>query len=182
MTSTPARQALILVGASGSGKTATGRRVAQATGWGLRDTDAMILERTEATRISDLFDTMGESHFRSLESECIDEIVEDGSPVVVATGGGLPAIPGMMARLTRMGIVVYLKASDTKLWTRLSADPRLLDDRPLLRKDGLATLGQLVRRRESCYVKASVTIDTEQLSVKEVSTTLVAQIAVMDKR
>jgi shikimate kinase len=142
----------------------------------------MILRHTGASRISDIFDESGEEFFRAQEVRCIDEVALSDAAQVVATGGGLPAIPGMMDRLMQLGVVVYLKATDVKLWMRLSADPRLLDDRPLLRGDGMAILGSLLRQREGVYLRAPITIDTEQLSLGEVTAMLVAQIGAMEER
>lgn len=172
---------LILVGASGSGKSVIGRRAAEESGWKLLDTDREILRTSGAARISDIFDARGEAHFRRLEQDCIQSISENEDRVVVATGGGLPQIPGMMARLNWLGTTVYLKAVVDVLWKRLNAGPGELDDRPLLRDGGVDALADLVSRRAPTYLESSVTLDTAQLSVPEVCALLVTQIASMDE-
>jgi shikimate kinase len=171
---------IALVGASGSGKTVIAERAAKGTGWQPYDTDAQILIRTGATRISDIFDMHGEVYFRGLEIQCLDDIAGLPPRIIVATGGGLPAIPGVMERLNGYGVTVYLKASVGTLWKRLNTDPRQLENRPLLRRDGKETLERLLRERERVYSAATVTLDTDQLSVDEVAALVVTQIRSMD--
>jgi shikimate kinase len=167
---------LILVGASGSGKTVIGRRTSERAGWRLYDTDAEILRAAGVDRVSEIFDDHGEAHFRELEAQLLEGAFEFGGRIVIATGGGLPAIPGMMDHLNQRGVTVYLKASLKTLWKRLSTDPQQLEDRPLLRTGGSAALETLLGAREDIYQRASVTLDTDQLSVDEVCALLLAQI------
>src|ERR1700761_8488978 len=101
---------LVLVGPSGSGKSAIAKRIVVKSDWGLYDTDAVIREWTGAERISDIFDERGEDFFRDLEARCIADMLRAPTPLVVATGGGLPAIDGMMDRLNSVGVCVYLRA------------------------------------------------------------------------
>src|SRR3954469_25496397 len=131
---------LILIGPSGSGKSAIAKRLATQSRWGLYDTDAVIRQGTGAHRIADIFDEKGEAYFRKLEAKCIEDMLEAPSPLVVATGGGLPAIDGMMDKLNTVGGSVYLRAGIETLWKRLNTDPRQLDDRPLLRVGGQESL------------------------------------------
>jgi shikimate kinase len=167
---------LILVGASGSGKTVIGRRASERSGWRLFDTDAEILRSAGVGRVSEIFDRYGEEHFRALETRTLDEAFRPDGRVVIATGGGLPAIPGMMEHLNQRGVTIYLKASLRTLWKRLSTDPKQLADRPLLRSGGKDALERLLDAREDVYRRASVTLDTDQLSVDEVCALLLAQI------
>jgi shikimate kinase len=112
-----------------------------------------------------------------LETLCIEDLECDRAlQVVVATGGGLPAIPGMMRRLHALGATVYLKASVDELWKRLTMDPRELRDRPLLQTDGRRTLESLLESRKELYQQATITLDTGSLSVSEVCRLLVAHI------
>lgn len=165
---------MVLIGASGSGKTVIARETARRIGWTLYDTDAEILNRTGESRISDIFDSAGEPYFRELEQQCLAELRQPDANVVVATGGGLPAIPGLMDELNRLGVCIYLRASLETLWKRLNTDPRQLEDRPLLRDGGKEALERLLAKRAPIYTRAAVTLDTDQLSVEEVCALLVA--------
>ncbi len=73
----------------------------------------------------------------------------------------------MIGRINAAGTSVYLKASLDTLWKRLNTDPRQLEDRPLLRSGGKGALRDLLRAREAAYLSATVTLDTDQLSVDE---------------
>lgn len=171
---------LFLIGPSGSGKTAIAKQAAVASDWALYDTDAQILATTGCLRISDIFDMHGEKYFRNLERECLESVVSRGDNVVVATGGGLPAIPGAMMAINAAGRSVYLKASLDTLWKRLSVDPRQLEDRPLLRDGGVDALHDLLCERETAYAQAAVILDTDQLSLGEACALVVTQIGSME--
>lgn len=174
------RKIIFLVGASGSGKTVIAQRVASNHECSLVDTDNLILLNSGKEKICDLFASHGESHFRNLESDCIDLICRGNNQkkvTIVATGGGLPAIPGIMNRLNMIGITVYLKANLDTLWKRLTTDPRQLDDRPLLQKNGKRSLEELLKQREPFYYQSTLTIDTDQLEVDDVCRVLAGQIS-----
>jgi shikimate kinase len=136
----------------------------------------MIITETKAGGVTEVFEERGETYFRTLEERCIDGLASIGSGVIVATGGGLPAIPGMMDRLNRMGTCIYLKASLDTLWKRLCIDPRQLEDRPLLKDSGEEGLRRLLKDREQIYSQAAIMLDTDKLSVDEVCHLVAAQI------
>lgn len=171
MTKNKGSKAIIfLVGPSGSGKTIIGQRLAASLNWTLVDTDAEIIKKC-GKRITEIFSTEGEKYFRDLESNCIKDIISNrklSDEILVATGGGLVAIPGMMDRLNRNGITIYLKANIDTLWKRISTDPKQLLDRPLLRTNGKSVLAALVKMREDYYYQSTLVVDTDQLDVDEV--------------
>jgi len=167
---------IFLVGASGSGKTVVGRKVSEIIDWPLHDTDAMILAEANAARIADIFEYHGESYFREFEARCVDGLASIRSGAIVATGGGLPAIPGMMERLNNLGTCIYLKARLDTLWKRLCIDPKQLDDRPLLKESGKSGLRRLLKDREQTYSQAAITLDTDKLSVEEVCHLVATQV------
>jgi shikimate kinase len=168
-----------LIGASGSGKSVIAKRVSQNHNFLVIDTDSQILKDTNYKNISDIFQSEGENFFRELEVKCIDGLSKiecNGKPLIVATGGGLPAIPGMMEKLNSIGKSIYLKANINTLWKRLTTDPKQLDDRPLLKLKGKKALAALVKKRENTYTKSSIVIDTEQLDVDEVCDLLITNL------
>jgi shikimate kinase len=164
----------ILLGPSGSGKSALSSMVAREVGIQHFDTDLMILERVEELTIAQVFDAYGEAEFRRLERECIDEISAYEDACVVATGGGLPAIPGMADTLNQLGMTIYLRASVDTLWLRLNMDPESLAHRPLLRVGGKQALEDLVLRRMPVYEASAITFDTDRLTAEEVGSFLIS--------
>src|SRR5690348_11060738 len=101
---------LFLLGMPGSGKSFWGSAVSGEFGLQFLDTDKLVEEKTEKS-ITDIFNIYGEDHFRKLEHEAINEIIEDmeGS-YIVSVGGGAPFFHGNMQLMKDAGITVYLKA------------------------------------------------------------------------
>ncbi|MCL4553279.1 MAG: shikimate kinase [Candidatus Marsarchaeota archaeon] len=169
---------VFLVGPSGSGKTVVAKRLARRLGWEVRDTDSLVAARAKR-QIHEIFEEMGEAHFRKLEVQVIDELVGGCAqrPLIVATGGGLPEIDGMMQRLLSLGYVVYLSASLDVLWNRLTVDPQDLQIRPLLRHSGRAGLERLMKKRDPIYRMSTVTLRTDELDLAQVVAALVRQLS-----
>jgi len=99
---------IVLVGLMGSGKSTIGRFLADRLNYEFLDTDSELVNRT-GVKIATIFE------------------------IVVATGGGI-VISEENRKLLRMaGNVVYLRASEDILFSRLeSCKDRPLLDRPLL--------------------------------------------------
>ena len=76
---------IILFGFMGTGKNATGRRLARKLNMKYVSTDD-IIEEKEKRPITDIFAKDGESYFRSVEKEVVREAsAKEG--LVIATGG-----------------------------------------------------------------------------------------------
>jgi shikimate kinase len=164
-----------LIGASGSGKSVIAKRISQNYNFIVIDTDSKIIEESKFNTISEIFQQKGENFFRELEAKCIEDVVKleaINKPIIVATGGGLPAIPGMIEKINSIGVSVYLKADIETLWKRLTTDPKQMNDRPLLKEKGKQALIDLIEKREKIYTKSTIVIDTEQLDVDEVCSLL----------
>jgi shikimate kinase len=144
--------------------------------WPAFDTDALI-EKRERRPISDIFSKDGEAYFREAEAAALDSILLEGERGVVATGGGLPTIEGMMKRMSRQGITVYLAASIDELWNRLTVNRAELDKRPLLRDGGRAALERMLRRRERVYESAQLTVRTDGLPPDRIAAHVLATIS-----
>ena len=80
------KQNIVLVGMPGSGKSTIGKLLAAELGMDFVDSDEEIVKKTGKT-IPQIFDEVGESGFRKIESEVILEISKL-SHTVIATGGG----------------------------------------------------------------------------------------------
>lgn len=161
---------VFLIGPSGSGKTVIADALSNAQKWSVYDTD-MIIEVKQQSTILKIFERYGESHFRDLEAEIISEISEEtkaGKKGIVATGGGLPTIDGMLETMKTLGITIYLQASLDELWNRLTLDPKELEKRPLLHRKGRKALQKMIEHRGPIYQKADLVVTTDGLSVNEI--------------
>ena len=169
-----APQQLLLVGYRGTGKTATGIKLAQRLGWQFIDTDHE-LEREAGQTISAIFATAGEPAFRRLETAVLSKAVQRDQ-VVVSTGGGIVLLPENRAMLTGVGTVVWLKAQVATIQARLSADRRLNDNRPaLLGNDVVDEVAEVLRMRTPWYEAVShFSVDTDERTQQEVADAIVA--------
>ena len=146
-------RSLYLVGMMGSGKTSTGRPLAERLGYGFVDADAVI-EQAAGCSIPDIFDRDGEAGFRSLESQVLSAISQRHS-LVVATGGGVVTQPENWG-LLHSGIVIWLDVVPDQLLHRLNADSTV---RPLLQTtDPEASLNTLLNERRPLYGEADLTV------------------------
>ena len=146
-------RSLYLVGMMGSGKTSTGRPLAERLGYGFVDADAVI-EQAAGCGIPEIFDRDGEAGFRSLESQVLSAISQRHS-LVVATGGGVVTQPENWG-LLHSGIVVWLDVVPDQLLQRLNADSTV---RPLLQTtDPEAAVNALLNERRALYAEADLTV------------------------
>ena len=146
-------RSLYLVGMMGSGKTSTGRPLAQQLGYGFVDADAVI-EQAAGCSIPEIFERNGEAGFRTLESQVLNAISQRHS-LVVATGGGVVTQQENWG-LLHSGIVIWLDVVPEQLMQRLSADSTI---RPLLQtEDPEAALNALLNQRRPLYAEADLTV------------------------
>ena len=146
-------RSLYLVGMMGSGKTSTGRPLAERLGYGFVDADAVI-EQAAGCSIPEIFERDGEAGFRSLESQVLSAISQRHS-LVVATGGGVVTQPENWGML-HSGIVIWLDVVPEQLLQRLNADSTV---RPLLQTaDPDAALNTLLNERRPLYAEADLTV------------------------
>ncbi len=160
---------IVLCGMMGVGKSSVGIKIAEYTGRRWVDTDIVIADRHG--RISDLFEYYGEAHFRTLETELVEELAkQDG--IVISTGGGLVLKPENSELLKRNGKIFFLRASFETLLKRVRAD----ETRPLLKDTGKTAerLGELLAERTPVYeLVADYIVETDGKSVEEVARTIV---------
>ena len=146
-------RSVYLVGMMGSGKTSTGRPLAERLGYGFVDADAVV-EQAAGCTIPEIFEKDGEPGFRALESQVLYAISQRHS-LVVATGGGVVTQPENWG-LLHSGIVVWLDVMQDALLKRLKADGTV---RPLLMApDPEAELETLLNRRRPLYAEADLTV------------------------
>ena len=145
----------------GGGKSTVARHLARRLGVDFIDTDTLIEQRIGCS-ISAFFEQAGESRFRQIESEVLDESV-DGTGGVIATGGGIVLAEANRALLTRHTTCVYLRSTPEELFRRLRHDAK----RPLLQvADPLARLREMHAVRDPLYRQtAHFAIETGRPSV-----------------
>ena len=157
-------RSIYLVGMMGSGKTSTGRPLAERLGYGFVDADAVI-EQAAGCSIPEIFERDGEAGFRSLENQVLSAISQRHS-LVVATGGGVVTQPENWG-LLHSGIVIWLDVVPNQLLHRLNADSTV---RPLLQTTDLeAALNALLNERRPLYGEADLTVVINDESPEAVS-------------
>ena len=150
-------RSLYLVGMMGSGKTSTGRPLAERLGYGFVDADAVI-EQAAGCSIPEIFKRDGEAGFRALESQVLNAISQRHS-LVVATGGGVVTQQENWG-LLHSGVVIWLDVVPEQLMQRLKADSTV---RPLLQTvDPDAALNTLLNQRRPLYAEADLTVVIDQ--------------------
>jgi shikimate kinase len=158
----------VLVGLSGSGKTAAGRLAADTLSAPFHDIDALI-EEEEAVSIARIFAERGEPAFRQLEHAAVREALA-GEPAVIAPGGGWVAQAGNAEDAGEGAILVYLRVSPEVAAARVASQ----GNRPLLQgADPMQRLRQLLEEREAAYLGAHRVVETDAKSVDEVAAELV---------
>ena len=146
-------RSVYLIGMMGSGKTSTGRPLAERLGYGFVDADAVI-EQAAGCSIAEMFQRDGEPEFRALEKQVLNSISQRHS-LVVATGGGVVTQQENWG-LLHSGIVIWLDVVQEQLLKRLQSDKTV---RPLLQTaDPEAALSDLLAERKALYAEADLTV------------------------
>ena len=166
---------IALVGLPGTGKSTIGRQLARRRGLPFFDSDTLIEQRVGVS-VRAFFEAEGEAAFRDLEAQVLDELTQ-GSPAVLATGGGAVLRPINRQRLHERGSVIYLRSSPEQLFKRLRHDTK----RPLLQvADPLKRLRDLYEERDPLYREcAHFVIDTRGTSLPVLVHRILMQLELM---
>jgi shikimate kinase len=165
-------RSIVFVGLMGAGKTAIGRKVAQALGLPFTDSDHEI-ETASRMTIPELFELYGEAEFRALEQRVILRILETGRQVL-STGGGAFMNEQTRLAIASQGISVWLKADTDILMERVSKK----QNRPLLKNpDPRAVMEKLMAERYPVYAKAAVTVPTRDERKEVIATEVIEALA-----
>ena len=137
---------IILTGMPGCGKTTIGKLLSQALNVEFFDCDA-VLEETENTTITKIFESFGEDYFRQLETKTLSQLCKKQN-AVISTGGGVVERKENLDILKNSGIVVFINRPLELIFGDVDTSHR-----PLL-KDGKERLTDLYNRRIALYKSA----------------------------
>ncbi len=150
---------IVMVGMMGAGKSSVGRRLAARLGLPFVDADTEIEQAANAT-ISEIFDTHGEAYFRDGERRVIQRLL-DGSPKVLATGGGAFISPETRAAIRTAGVSIWLKVDRDLILHRV----KRRSNRPLLKTaDPAAVIDRLLADRNPIYAEADIHVQSRDVA------------------
>ncbi|BFZ08905.1 hypothetical protein BsWGS_11944 [Bradybaena similaris] len=138
---------IILMGNPGSGKTTTGRIVAQSLGKDLVDIDDHHLEPTWGMSVADKLRQIGEKRFVEEEGRALLDLNVDNS--VISLSGSNPLHGDSMAKISQSGIFVYLDVNNETIIKRQKA---MKVDRIIGMGTG-ASLADILQFRRQFYEK-----------------------------
>jgi len=145
---------IALVGLMGVGKTTVGRRLAKRLGRDFDDSDDAI-EKASGRTVAGYFRDHGEAEFRAGEMRVIKRLLEQETPLVLATGGGAFIHPETRALLLEKATVIWLKGDLDTLMERVSRNNK----RPLLQvADPRAKMRELMEARHPLYAQAHIKV------------------------
>ncbi len=146
---------LVMVGLMGAGKSAIGKRLAQALSLPFVDADKEIEEAAGCT-IPEIFARFGEPAFRDGERRVITRLL-DGPPCVLATGGGAFMDDTTRAKIKQSGLSIWLRAELDTLVRRTARR----NNRPLLNAgEPREILAKLMTLRYPVYAEADLAVDS----------------------
>jgi shikimate kinase len=158
---------LVLIGFSGTGKSAVGRLIAARLGWNFVDVDERLVGYF-GKPIAAVFREEGEAAFRAAERAAVVEACA-GRYQVISVGGGAVVDPVTRERVRDGNRIARLEASPETILTRLRSSPTA-EERPMLAADDpLARIRDLLDARADAYAIADFAVDTEGRAPVEVA-------------
>jgi XRE family transcriptional regulator, aerobic/anaerobic benzoate catabolism transcriptional regulator len=159
------RPVTALLGLRGAGKTTVGKRLARRRRVPFVELDKRV-EQAADLSLGELFTLHGEDYYRRLERDVLREVLKEGRPMVLATGGGLVTSAETFALLRASAVTIWLRARPEDHWNRVvrQGDKRPMADHP----QAMADLRSLLSAREPLYALADHTVDTSSLDISAV--------------
>jgi shikimate kinase len=156
LTLPPITRPIVLVGLMGVGKSTIGRRLGQRLKLDFVDADHEI-EQAAGMTIAEMFERYGEEQFRDGERRVIARLM-DGTPKVIATGGGAFMNDATRAIILKQGVGIWIDADVSVLVERVGRK----SNRPLLAgKDATVVLSELARVRNPIYALAPIHVRSQ---------------------
>ena len=155
----------------GTGKTSTGKVLAETLGCAFHDLDEAIEDAFGMT-IPAMFAERGEPYFRDCEKQMVKKAAcMEGT--VVSTGGGTVKDPENVKLLRERGVIVALYANLDTILQRTEKK----GERPVLDKEDRGNrrkaVEKLLRERRDLYRQADFSVDTSTLSPQQVAEAII---------
>lgn len=157
---------IVLIGYMGCGKSAVAKELHRQTGRNTVDMDLMIEEQAGET-IAEIFSREGEEGFRRRETAVLRALT-GADNTVVSTGGGVVIREENRVLLKKMGKVIWLKASPSVVYNRISGD---VTTRPLLAGNmSEEYIAGMMEERSDYYAScADAVLDTDTMTPEELA-------------
>ena len=178
---------IVLIGMKGSGKTTTGKVLADHLQVPFIDADAEIehmhrRERGEALAFRQIFQQYGTTYFQALETRTLQHMAREceHTDYVFACGGGTPLQAENREILPRLGIIIYLDVDRAVLLKRILAHgiPAFFP----YQDDAEKSLDVLLAEREPVYKAiADLTIAVGEGSSREAMQTILKELSAYEQ-
>ena len=171
---------VFLIGYMGCRRTTLGVELARQMGLRYIDLDDYI-EARHGMSITEIFDEMGEGHFRELETDALRNVAAM-TDVIVGCGGGTPCHGDNMELMNQAGMTVWLTTSPECLTARL-----LLPDekakRPKISRlpddEVLALVVSELQARTPYYAQAQLQFDSTDIETAEATIRTARRLAIL---
>ena len=167
------RRRIALIGLRGAGKTTLGQGLATSLGVSFIELDREI-ERASGMEMSEIFAAHGQSGFRRLEYQALEETLGQHDRCVIATGGSIVTEPRTFDLLLSECFVIWLRATPEQHMARVAAQGDL---QPMASsRQAMVDLQAILQARAQLYGKANANVDTSETSEQEALNQLKAAI------
>ena len=160
----------------GSGKTLVSKELSILNNFKIFDLDTEISKQNNSS-IAEIFKKKGEIFFRKTEKEVLEKIISTEKNIILSLGGGTPCYYNNIDRINEKTISVFLKTNVKTLTQRLSSEK---DKRPLIQNISNEDLPEFIAKhlfeRNPFYNQAKITINTDNLSAREIAEEILTQI------
>lgn len=153
---------IVLIGFMGSGKTTVSKLLAKKMKSQLIEMDDEIVKNSGRRSVIEIFEKDGEAHFRKLEKELAEELV-NSDDIIISSGGGVVTISETIKSLRKNGQTIFLETSFEEVAKRLEGD----STRPLFQNRELAK-ERFEDRKELYHKNADIIITTDSKTPEEI--------------
>jgi len=155
---------IAFIGLRGAGKSTLGAALAERLEMPFLELDRLI-EQASGLTLDLIFDFRGQSGFRQLERQCLEDVIRHYPRFVMATGGSLVSEPGTFERLLSSCFTVWVRTSPEEHMQRVIEQG---DMRPMAHnRDAMSDLKRILTEREVLYSKADIQVETAGRSFEE---------------